>query len=155
MDNYDDHVYLSQYNEQHNIRLPGLEAVSSIDYDKLPSLQRFFSICKMKNAKPQWSGHSETNRENQIAAMMELLPTSFKSLFTKRRTMNYRGEFISCSFIPYKDLLPKFVTVDQTNGETACKSYKVPSDLALTKLLDFLYNQLGVKESILDTNRDN
>ena len=64
-------------------------------------------------------------------------------------------ENISCYFHPFSDSLPKFKTQDTDTKQVIDKSYKVPVNFEIWKILDYLYNNLGVKEHILDSNRDN
>ena len=64
-------------------------------------------------------------------------------------------ENISCYFHPFSDSLPKFMTQDTDTKQVIDKSYKVPVNFEIWKILDYLYNNLGVKEHILDSNRDN
>ena len=45
--------------------------------------------------------------------------------------------------------------MDQDTKEMSEKSYKVPANFEMEKILEYLYNQLNVKEHILDTDRDN
>ena len=69
--------------------------------------------------------------------------------------MPYNFENISCYFHPFSDSLPKFKTTDADTKQLIDKSYKVPANFEIWKILDYLYNNLGVKEHILDSNRDN
>jgi len=68
--------------------------------------------------------------------------------------MVYNGEFISCTFAPYNSTLPKFQQKDSSGGVSP-KSYKVPTSFDVKKVLNYLYESLGVKSSIIDTDRDN
>lgn len=49
--------------------------------------------------------------------------------------------------------LPQFTK--EEDGKVVDKNYKVPGNLTVSKILDFLYDNLDVKSSVMDTNRDN
>ncbi len=71
------------------------------------------------------------------------------------KSMNiYNGEKISCVFMPINQGLPTFKQRDPETGEFEHRRYKVQGDLALSAILDYLYNDLNVKESFLDAKRD-
>ena len=117
-------------------------------------MQRFLAICKTKNAKPMWAAYSESQSERQVLQMMNYLPGTFKQAFVNRPKPPYTGENLSCIFLPYQSSLPKFLLKDDKTGEMVNKSYKVPAAFEIYRLLGYLYNNLNVKESIIDTKRD-
>ena len=85
---------------------------------------------------------------------MEHLPTQYKQSVSQQQTAVYNGEFISCAFTPYNSSLPRFQQKD-SSGSVTLKSYKVPVSFDVKKVLNYLYENLGVKSSIIDTDRDN
>ena len=56
-------------------------------------------------------------------------------------------------FNPFDASLPQFQTKDE-KGVLNNKSYKVPVTFDVRKILNFLYENLGVKKSIIDPGRD-
>ena len=78
------------------------------------------------------------------------IPQTFKTVFQTNVRVPYQGENISCIFEPYGQGLPKFTTED-TDGQIVDKTYKVPASFAINKILEYLYHNLEVKNSILDT----
>lgn len=124
LDNYEDHVYLKQYNE-HNQVLLDSKAEEQKDFYSIQSVQRFFAICKTANSKPYWQGYSEKN-DGQDEGFRHHLPSVYTNAFIQRSNITYDGENISCHFIPLTDSLPKFNTRDKDDGSISLKSYKVP-----------------------------
>ena len=45
--------------------------------------------------------------------------------------------------------------MDTETKEMSEKSYKVPANFEMEKILDYLYTNLDVKSCIMDTDRDN
>ena len=151
---YEDNVYLKKFNEQNKIQLdPKIE--SERQYINVESAQRFFAICKTATSKPYWYGYSESQSHLQTKNLHQYLSHTFKQAFVTSEQLAYTGDNISCHFLPWGKNLPKFLTMDQDTKEMSEKSYKVPANFEMEKILEYLYNQLNVKEHILDTDRDN
>ena len=81
-----------------------------------------------------------------------------KSVFTQKPENIYDGDSISVGFEPNEGSLPGFPRRDmaaKTTGKLGPKSYKVPSHFQVERILEYLYVTLGLKECVIDTNRDN
>lgn len=83
---------------------------------------------------------------------MNQLPVTYKHALAMRPSKPYEGENISCVFIPFSSALPKFLVKDAEKNEDVNKSYKVPAGFEISKILNYLYHTLNVKDAILETN---
>lgn len=155
LSNYDDHIYFKQYNEDHKVSILGYDKENQDEYDRIESTQRFWSICNVKNSKPYWAAHSESNKESQIVGMMQTLPYSLKNMIVNRPSLPYVGENLSGEFLPFNDSLPSFKSRDAKTGEVTEKCYRVPANLYVSQILDFIFNKLEVKDTILVAETDN
>ena len=86
LNNYNDHVYLKNFNRQNRVKL--FQHLRDIDEDNDDSgpepMQRFFAVCRSKNSKPLWQGFSETQSPAEKAALQEHLPYSFRQAVVTR-----------------------------------------------------------------------
>lgn len=147
--NYEEHLYFKKYNKLNNVILPGQEHENLAEYEKIHSVQRFWAICNVKTSEPYWSAHSESLTEAITVGMMQTLPHSFKNMVVNKPTLPYIGDNISGEFIPYNDSLPHFKSKDPKTGVVSPKSYKVPANLYIKQIINFIYTDLEVNKTIL------
>ena len=50
--------------------------------------------------------------------------------------------------------MPNFKTTENDTGKLVDKTYKVPGTFQISKILEYLYQNLDVKSHIIDTRRE-
>ena len=81
MQNYADYKYLKEYNEHNQIAVENSAKELEKAFFNIPTVQRFFSICRTANSKPYFSFYSESQTERETNKLTNNLPATYKSVF--------------------------------------------------------------------------